>query len=70
LALSEMTWQSLAVFIDYSNKAYRSGLDMNILILSGSPRKGGNTNLLVDAFVKGASQKHQVEVCLLKSFVL
>ena len=25
---------------------------MNILILSGSPRKGGNTDLLVEAFVK------------------
>jgi multimeric flavodoxin WrbA len=28
---------------------------MNILILSGSPRKGGNTDLLVEAFVKGAA---------------
>ena len=36
--------------------------DMNILILSGSPRKGGNTDLLVEAFVKGASQKHHVEI--------
>ena len=35
---------------------------MNILILSGSPRKGGNTELLVEAFVKGASQKHHVDV--------
>ena len=35
---------------------------MNILILSGSPRKGGNTDLFVEAFVKGASQKHQVEI--------
>ena len=35
---------------------------MNILILSGSPRKGGNTDLLVEAFVKGASQKYNVEV--------
>ena len=35
---------------------------MNILILSGSPRKGGNTELLVEAFVKSASQKHHVEV--------
>ena len=35
---------------------------MNILILSGSPRKGGNTELLVEAFVKGASKKHHVEV--------
>jgi len=33
---------------------------MNILILSGSPWKGGNTDLLVEAFVKGASQKHRV----------
>ena len=35
---------------------------MKILILSGSPRKGGNTDLLVEAFVKGASQKHHVEI--------
>ena len=35
---------------------------MNILILSGSPRKGRNTDLLVEAFVKDASQKHNVEV--------
>ena len=35
---------------------------MNILILAGSPRKGGNTELLVGAFVEGASQKHHVEV--------
>ena len=35
---------------------------MNILILSGSPRKGGNTDLLVEAFVKGASQRHHIEV--------
>ena len=35
---------------------------MNILILSGSPRKGGNTDLLVDAFAKGASPRHHVEV--------
>ena len=35
---------------------------MNILILSGSPRKDGNTDLLVEAFVKGASHNHNVEV--------
>ena len=34
----------------------------NILILSGSPRKGGNTDQMVDAFVKGASKQHNVEV--------
>jgi multimeric flavodoxin WrbA len=35
---------------------------MNILVLSGSPRKSGNTDLLVQAFVKGAALQHQVEV--------
>ena len=35
---------------------------MNILILSGSPRKGGNTELLVEAFVKGATEHHHVEI--------
>lgn len=34
---------------------------MNITILSGSPRKGGNTDLLVEAFAKGASQNNHVE---------
>ena len=29
-------------------------MSKNIVILSGSPRKGGNTDLLTDAFVKGA----------------
>ena len=43
-------------------RLYCYGCHMNILILSGSPRKGGNTDLLVEAFVKGASPKHQVEV--------
>ncbi len=35
---------------------------MNILILSGSPRIGGNTDRLVEAFANGASKKHHVEV--------
>lgn len=35
---------------------------MNIIVLAGSPRKGGNTDILVESFVKGASQKHHVEV--------
>ena len=34
----------------------------NIIVLSGSPRKGGNTDLLVDAFVKGAEKSNNVEV--------
>lgn len=35
---------------------------MNILVLSGSPRKGGNTDLLVDAFVRGVGERHQITV--------
>ena len=41
---------------------------MNILILSGSPRKGGNTDLLVEAFVKGATQKHHVVVVSVRDY--
>ncbi len=61
IARVEAPWQSMS-FLDCCNKPYRDGWLMNILILSGSPRKGGNTDLLVEAFVKGASPKHQVEV--------
>ena len=41
---------------------------MNILILSGSPRKGGNTDLLMEAFVKGAAQIHHVEVVSVRDY--
>ena len=41
---------------------------MNILILSGSPRKGGNTDLLVEAFVKSATQKLHVEVVSVRDY--
>lgn len=41
----------------------------NIIVLSGSPRKGGNTDMLVDAFVKGAEKNNNVEVVLLKTFM-
>ena len=41
---------------------------MNILILSGSPRKNDNTDLLVEAFSKGASEKHHVEVVSVHDF--
>ena len=61
IARVEAPWQSMS-FLDCSNKPYRDGWLMNILILSGSPRKGGNTDLLVEAFAKGASPRHHVEV--------
>ena len=33
----------------------------NILVLTGSPRKGGNSDLMADAFIKGATEQgHQV----------
>ena len=36
-----------------------------ILVLSGSPRRGGNTDALVDAFAEGARrQENEVEVIL------
>ena len=37
-------------------------MDKKVLILSGSPRKGGNSDLLCDEFMKGALEAgHQVE---------
>ena len=41
---------------------------MNILILSGSPRKGGNTELLAEAFAKGAAKHHQVEIVSVRDY--
>ena len=41
---------------------------MNILILSGSPRKGGNTELLAEAFAKGAAEHHHVEIVSVRDY--
>ena len=41
---------------------------MNILILSGSPRKGGNTELLAEAFAKGAKKHHHVEIVSVRDY--
>lgn len=39
-----------------------------VLVLSGSPRKGGNSDLLCDAFIKGASEsKNEVEKIFVRS---
>ena len=39
----------------------------NIIILAGSERKDGNTDMLVDAFKKGAVEKNKVEVISVRS---
>ena len=42
---------------------------MNILVLSGSPRKGGNTELLAEAFAKGATEgQHRVEIVSVRDY--
>lgn len=41
---------------------------MNIVILSGSPRKGGNTELLAQAFHEGASLHHHAEVIPVREY--
>ena len=43
---------------------------MNILILSGSPRKGGNTELLVEAFANGAMEHHHVEIVSIRDYMV
>ena len=50
------------------NQRGRDNGNMNILILSGSPRKGGNTDLLVEAFAKGLSPKHDVEIVSVRDY--
>ena len=42
---------------------------MTILVLSGSPRKGGNTELLAEAFAKGATEgQHHVEIVSVRDY--
>ena len=41
---------------------------MNILILAGSPRKDGNTELLAEAFAKGATAQHHVEMVSVRDY--
>ena len=40
----------------------------NILIINGSPRKGGNTELLAEAFAKGASANNHVEIVSVRDY--
>ena len=47
-----------SVFSDNKNTEKKS---MKILVITGSPRKNGNSNFLVDNFIKGAQEKgHKV----------
>ena len=39
-----------------AEESERTEIMKNVLILSSSPRKGGNTDLLCDAFAKGAKE--------------
>ena len=42
-------------------------MSKKVLILSGSPRKGGNSDILCDEFSKGATEAgHNVEKIVLK----
>ena len=41
---------------------------MNIVILSGSPRKGGNTEILAESFAQGASSKHNVDFISVRDY--
>ena len=52
---------ALAAMPNFS-KATTEGKKMKILVLTGSPRKGGNSSTLADNFIKGAEESgHHVE---------
>lgn len=43
-------------------------MSKKVLVLSGSPRKGGNSDLLCDAFIKGARESgNEVEKVFIRS---
>ena len=41
---------------------------MNIVILSGSPRKGGNTEMLAESFAQGVSSRHNVDFVSVREY--
>lgn len=41
---------------------------MNIVILSGSPRKGDNTQMLAESFAQGASPRHNVDFVSVRDY--
>ncbi|WP_410508934.1 NAD(P)H-dependent oxidoreductase [Methanosarcina hadiensis] len=48
-------------------------MNKNILILAGSPRKNGNSDMLADAFMRGAQEKghmvNKIEVARLNMWM-
>ena len=42
-----------------ASQLYRR-INMNILILNGSPRKNGNTKFMIDAFIEGAKKSNDI----------
>lgn len=53
--------QLLTTLAESTSPKKGKGKKLNITILAGSPRKGGNTDLLVEAFVQGIGTNHKVE---------
>ena len=41
---------------------------MNILLLSGSPRKNGNTNAIVQRVAERLKTNHNVEICRITDY--
>ncbi len=41
---------------------------MKILVLNGSPRKNGNTDMLTEAFINGAEKTNEVEVIQVRDY--
>lgn len=56
-----------AFYID-SRRERKNAMSKNVLILSGSPRRGGNSDLLCEEFMRGAAYAgNQVEKIFLRS---
>ena len=56
-----------AFYID-SRREKKNAMSKNVLILSGSPRRGGNSDLLCEEFMRGAAYAgNQVEKIFLRS---
>lgn len=50
------------------HKAAIGNTSKNVIILVGSPRKGGNTDLLAKAFCDGLAKRHNVEIVYVSDY--